>query len=211
MRYYFLFILITLSTFSFSQNSVIIIKTVQSNTVVTINNEILDSNKRELRDIIPEGNSHFKFALEGFEKSLDLWINLDKNDSVVIRVDLPQNIAQPTYYKRAKHSKTEKKRKVFYIVEEMPRFLGKDCTLENYILRSVEERKSYLNKDLKGKIFVQFTVNKKGEINTITIIKGLGNELDAIAVEIIKEMPKWTPGKQRDKPVNVSFTTSIKF
>ncbi|MGB0931105.1 MAG: energy transducer TonB, partial [Chitinophagales bacterium] len=34
---------------------------------------------------------------------------------------------------------------------------------------------------------------------------------DAEAIRVVKEMPKWNPGKQRGKPVRVAFTLPIRF
>jgi len=34
---------------------------------------------------------------------------------------------------------------------------------------------------------------------------------DAPALKVINEMPDWTPGKQRGKPVQVWYVISIKF
>ena len=36
-------------------------------------------------------------------------------------------------------------------------------------------------------------------------------ELDAEALRIVKGMPKWTPGTQNGKPVNVKYTLPVNF
>lgn len=36
-------------------------------------------------------------------------------------------------------------------------------------------------------------------------------EVDAIALELVKGMPTWSPGKEKGKPVHCSYTVPITF
>ena len=70
-------------------------------------------------------------------------------------------------------------------------------------------KKLKVNGDLYGKMMIQFVVDKDGELIDIKIKKGISPELDASAIEILKEYGKWNPGKQRGKAVKVQFLLPI--
>ncbi|SDC60006.1 TonB family protein [Williamwhitmania taraxaci] len=101
---------------------------------------------------------------------------------------------------------------VFSIVENMPEFEGK----------GIEHARSYLQKQLKypeaakangikGNVYVSFVVNSEGKVENVKIARSLEPSLDKEAVRVVSEMPKWTPGKQRGKAVNVAFIVPIIF
>ena len=43
------------------------------------------------------------------------------------------------------------------------------------------------------------------------VLRGVDPSLDKEALRVIGTMPKWTPGKQRGKPVRVKYTVPITF
>jgi protein TonB len=43
------------------------------------------------------------------------------------------------------------------------------------------------------------------------VLKGIGSGCDEEAVRVIKNMPKWEPGKQRGKPVKVRMSLPVVF
>src|SRR5574343_348869 len=73
----------------------------------------------------------------------------------------------------------------------------------------------YVGKKLKvrgdwyGKMMIQFVVDKNGELIDLKIKKGISPELDASAIEILKEYGKWIPGKYRGKAVKVQYLLPI--
>jgi len=60
------------------------------------------------------------------------------------------------------------------------------------------------------KIFIQFTINKTGNITNIKI-RAPHKSLEKEALRVMKLLPKMTPGMQRDKPVNVRYVQPIIF
>ena len=64
----------------------------------------------------------------------------------------------------------------------------------------------------QGKAFVQFVVKADGAVNDVVIMKSSGDKsLDAEALRVVKSMPKWNPGKQGGKAVNVRYTLPVNF
>ena len=62
----------------------------------------------------------------------------------------------------------------------------------------------------KKKLFVVFTINKKGNITNVRA-RGPHPRLEKEVVKIISSLPKMTPGKQRGTPVGVSYSIPITF
>ena len=56
-----------------------------------------------------------------------------------------------------------------------------------------------------------FVVNKDGSIVDAEVIRGVDPSLDKEALRVINSMPKWSPGKQRGKPVRVKYTVPVTF
>ena len=65
---------------------------------------------------------------------------------------------------------------------------------------------------IQGKVICQFTINKDGSLVDIEVVRSAGDaSLDKEAMRVIKSMPKWKPGKQRNQPVRVKFTLPVTF
>lgn len=100
---------------------------------------------------------------------------------------------------------------VFYIVENMPEFPGGDVALRTYIAQNVKYPEIAKENGLSGKVFVQFVINQKGEVQDVKIARGVDPALDKEAIRVVQNLPKWKPGSQRGKPVKVSYTVPINF
>jgi len=64
---------------------------------------------------------------------------------------------------------------------------------------------------IEGTVYVTFVVEKDGSITDVRVLRGIGGGCDKEAIRVVKEMPKWDPGKQRGKPVRVQFNMPIRF
>lgn len=64
---------------------------------------------------------------------------------------------------------------------------------------------------IEGRVFVQFVVDKDGQLTEIKAVKGIGAGCDEEAVRVLKSAPKWKPGKQRGRPVKVRMILPITF
>ena len=106
---------------------------------------------------------------------------------------------------------------VYFIVPKMPEFPGGDSALRRFItenLRYPEEAKA---NGMSGKVFVQFVINKNGEVENPQIARGVEPALNKEAIRVIQSLPKWKPGQNKSKwdnewrPVRVSFTIPVDF
>jgi TonB family protein len=70
---------------------------------------------------------------------------------------------------------------------------------------------SMLGKEVEGKVTVTFVVDYEGNTTKIRVVKGLDETLDKVAVYVVSNFPKWKPGRQRGRPVSVSYTVPVVF
>ncbi|MDR2918973.1 MAG: energy transducer TonB [Tannerella sp.] len=100
----------------------------------------------------------------------------------------------------------------FYVaVEWMPEFPGGDKALMSYIQEKMVYPKDALKDSIQGRVVVSFIIEKDGSLSSIEVVRGITASLDKEAIRIIRSMPKWKPGEQRDKVVRVEYTLPIRF
>ena len=100
----------------------------------------------------------------------------------------------------------------FLIAETMPSFQGGDLnTFRNWVQQNVKFPQIALENGIQGRVSCSFVVNKDGSIVDAEVIRGVDPSLDKEALRVINSMPKWSPGKQRGKPVRVKYTVPVTF
>ena len=68
-----------------------------------------------------------------------------------------------------------------------------------------------IDQNIQGRVVLQFTVNKEGQVEDVTVLRGVNEALDAEAVRVVSASPKWEPGTQNGTPVNVKYTFPVVF
>ena len=106
----------------------------------------------------------------------------------------------------------EKVEEVFLVVEEMPSFGSGDANdFRAYVSQNMKYPEVAAENGIQGRVFVQFVVEADGRLTNVKVIRGVDPALDKEAIRVVEASPKWNPGKQRGKPVRVSFTFPITF
>jgi len=100
---------------------------------------------------------------------------------------------------------------IFTIVEQMPSFPGGDAALMKYLGSSIKYPAIAKDAGIQGTVFVTFVVDEKGDVKDVKVLRSLGGGTDEEAIRVVRNMPKWTPGKQRGKPVKVQYNLPIRF
>ena len=100
---------------------------------------------------------------------------------------------------------------IFLVVEEMPEFPGGDLEMRKFIAMNVQYPEEAKEEKISGKVFVQFVVNEEGNVENVGIAKSADPLLDKAAIDAVKSMPQWKPGKQRGQNVKVGFVVPINF
>lgn len=100
---------------------------------------------------------------------------------------------------------------VYIIVEEMPVFPGGDEALRNYITNNIRFPNELAEACIQGRVYVCFVIDTTGKVTNVRVARPLHPSLDAEAIRVVKNMPKWKPGRHKGKVVKVSYTIPINF
>jgi protein TonB len=92
-----------------------------------------------------------------------------------------------------------------------PEFPGGIENLKKFISRNLKYPQAAIDNHLEGKVFVRFTIDKKGEVKNAEVIRSIDSSLDKEALRVVALMPKWRPGMTNGKPLNVSYTLPVTF
>lgn len=101
----------------------------------------------------------------------------------------------------------------FYKVTEMPKFKGGDPSVAfaKYIMDNAYYPAYSQKKGIVGSLVVQFIVDDEGLVRNPIIVNSLSPDIDIEVLRVISESPRWEPGKQRKKPVNVVLSLPFSF
>ena len=99
--------------------------------------------------------------------------------------------------------------KMFGLVEEQPSFPGGQAALMKYIEENM--RCPDPESDASGRVIVQFVIGKDGTVKDPKVVRGITPALDGEALRLVRNMPKWKPGKQMGEAVEVRYTLPVTF
>lgn len=99
----------------------------------------------------------------------------------------------------------------FAVVEEKPSFPGGDAALLKYIGENTNYPEIAKDNGIQGTVYVQFVIDSKGNVTQVMTPRAGDPYLDKEAKRIVSTLPQWSPGKQRGKPVPVTYIVPIKF
>jgi len=83
--------------------------------------------------------------------------------------------------------------------------------LMTYLGNNIKYPQLARESNIQGIVYVSFIVEANGSISNVKLARGIGGGCDDEAVRVVKDMPKWNPGKQRGKPVRVQFNLPVRF
>ncbi len=105
----------------------------------------------------------------------------------------------------------EEVEEVFTIVEDQPEFPGGMPAFYKYVGERMNYPAQARRMGIEGRVFVQFVVDKDGTITEVKAVKGIGAGCDEEAERVLREAPKFKPGKQRGRAVKVRMVLPIIF
>ena len=101
--------------------------------------------------------------------------------------------------------------KIFTVVEQMPMYPGGDGALMGYLRDNIHYPTVAAENGVQGRVVVGFVVERDGSITDVKILRGVDPSLDREAMRVVKNMPKWTPGKQNGSAVRVKYQVPVSF
>ena len=130
---------------------------------------------------------------------------------------------------------------IFEVVEEPAQYPGGQAALMQFLAQNIRYPKISAENGVQGRVIVQFVVEKDGSLSNFAVVKKSGDiitknaqsgitvnalgsateeskvpqeafdALNAEAVRVLREMPKWIPAKQRGQEVRMRYTLPITF
>lgn len=134
------------------------------------------------------------------EVNLDLDVEVTENMKVEDIIYVPDG-----------EPEEEKAEEIFQIVEDQPTFPGGIDKFYKFVGENIDYPDVAKRLGISGRVFVRFVIEKDGNITDINVVKGIGAGCDEEAVRVLKDSPKWNPGKQRGHAVRVYMTVPIMF
>jgi TonB family protein len=92
-----------------------------------------------------------------------------------------------------------------------PQFVGGDAALMKYVAENVHYPFAAQRKGIQGTVYIRFVVGKDGFVKDAEIFRSANPLIDFEALRVVKNMPKWIPGKTHNIPENVYFIIPVKF
>lgn len=134
----------------------------------------------------------------------DMIINTEDDNTVGVEVK--------DYVAQVEEEVVEEEAIPFQLVEKAPSFMGGG---PNEFTKWVNQRLVYpeiaKENGVQGRVTLQFTVEKDGSVTNVKVLRGVDSSLDREAVRVVSSSPKWTPGRQRDRAVKVTYTFPVIF
>lgn len=98
---------------------------------------------------------------------------------------------------------------IFTYVEQMPTFRdGGQEGMLRFITSNLRRPQQLLN---AGRVFVAFVIDEQGQVNSASVLKGLGVAADTEALRVINLLPPFVPGRQNGRAVKVRYTLPVTF
>ncbi|HLT46707.1 MAG TPA: energy transducer TonB [Rubricoccaceae bacterium] len=93
---------------------------------------------------------------------------------------------------------------VFVVVEQMPELIGGLASIRP-VYPPMEKMAG-----IEGRVYLEFVVLEDGTVSDVTVMRGVTDGLDAAAVEAVSQA-RFTPGRQRGRPVRVRMSIPVTF
>ena len=99
----------------------------------------------------------------------------------------------------------------FVVVEQMPQYPGGEGEILKFIATNTKYPEEAIAKKIQGKVIVRFIVNTDGNVEGLTVLKGVDPLLDNEALRVVGMLSGFQPGMQGGKAVNVWYMVPVNF
>jgi TonB family protein len=83
--------------------------------------------------------------------------------------------------------------------------------LMRYFTNEIRYPQFAIERDIQGKVFVEFIVELDGTVSCVRILKGISYCIDKEAIRVIKKMTKWVPAKKNGVQVRAVISIPLTF
>ena len=155
-------------------------------------------------------------AIDGTTYSFDELYTMQRGDTIVLPDIILEDNHATLYgaivvapYRRKIEKDRGNDNTIYRAVEQMPQFPGGEAALIKYIQKNLKYPQG--QEDVEGKVLFQFVVKKNGKIGEVKVLSVLGKDFDQEAIRVVKSLPKFKPGRQNGKAVDVWYTLHVPY
>lgn len=123
------------------------------------------------------------------------------------RAQTPKALSPPKTAAATQHSR------VYTYVEEMPQPPGGggNAAIVMLIQRGIHLPAFNVDSIVGSRVLVGFVITKTGTVQNVRIRQGIDSRIDLAVIRAVRALPRFTPGRQRGRPVSVQYTIPITF
>lgn len=99
----------------------------------------------------------------------------------------------------------------FTVVQQIPVFPGGWSAFMQWLTKNLKYPKPAQNAKIQGTVVCSFIINKDGTVCDVKVSQSVDPLLDREALRVMKMMPKWKPGIDRDKPCRTMIAVPVVF
>ena len=96
-------------------------------------------------------------------------------------------------------------------VDQSAEFPGGRKAMLKFFAENVVYPEEALKQDIHGCVRISATIDKDGSVKNVEVVESVHPLLDAEAVRVVKQMPKWNPEMMDGKPMSVTQTIPVTF
>ena len=96
-------------------------------------------------------------------------------------------------------------------LDQMPEFPGGMEALNTYLRNNIRYPQEAQKAGIQGRVVIEFVISKDGSITDAEVAHSVDPQLDAEALRLIKNMPRWKPGMRKGQAIRVKQTLPIRF
>ena len=182
----------------------------------------------EKKEVVKEVKSSIKFTAPVIKKDADVkpeeemktQDQIMQTNTAIGALDVKGNSDQGEILKVTQRVETEPvkaepkpevENKVFDVVEQMPSFPGGPSALMQYLSSNIKYPVVAQENGVQGRVVVSFVVERDGSITDVQVARSVDPSLDREAQRVVRNMPRWLPGKQNGQSVRVKYNVPVAF
>jgi TonB family protein len=101
--------------------------------------------------------------------------------------------------------------KIHQFPEQEARFPGGPTAMYKWITQNIQTPEQAQKDTISGKVFVEFVVEKSGELSNIKILRSPHELLSNETIRLVENMPKWEPALVSNQPVRSLYRLPFVF
>ena len=139
--------------------------------------------------------------------------NIKVDDNILnLEDDANLGVEIMDYVEEVQEEVVEEEAIPFALVEEKPKFQGGDAkTFSTWVSQHLEYPEIAKENGVSGRVMIEFTVMPDGKVANVKLLRGVDPSIDKEAIRVVQSSPKWTPGRQRDRAVKVTYQFPVIF